>query len=445
MQLTTLGHAAAFLRLDSGATLLLDPWLEDPAYFNSWWHFPPLRKRIADLGAIDGVYLSHDHPDHCDPKTLVQLPKNTEFLVPSFRSDSPDRILRGLGFTRIRRMEFRAPFEWRGATLECWRTDLPWDDSSLFVTDGGTTIYDMNDCKLNDDTLDDLGRSKKIDMALLPYSGAIQFPTCYEMPAQTKLDLCAKRRAEHTALFVDRARRLRARHAVPFAAGYCLPSPEQWWMNDINNINSPAQAKAALEAARPAAHDGKPIACLDMNPGDRWDPERGLERDAPPPDWSRHFEAVREHARAIAPAVAAARAREENPEPGLDARFVERFGKLLAERRELAEQANIRVAFDVRGAQGFLGFVDAAARPPIVGLGRIAEPNLEIRIPSPMLDAVLAGRVTWDEILISFRLWFRESPPNYNEAWWALLHSSNRLDPETYLSKPRAASERAVR
>ena len=103
------------------------------------------------------------------------------------------------------------------------------------------------------------------------------------MPAQTKLDLCANRRADHTALFVDRARRLRARHAVPFAAGYCLPSPEQWWMNDINNINSPAQAKAALEAARPAAHDGKPIACLDMNPGDRWDPERGLERDAPPP------------------------------------------------------------------------------------------------------------------------------------------------------------------
>jgi UDP-MurNAc hydroxylase len=302
------------------------------------------------------------------------------------------------------------------------------------------TVFDMNDCKLNDDTLDAIGRDKTIDAALLPYSGAIQFPTCYEMPAQTKLDLCAKRRAEHTALFVDRARRLRARHAVPFAAGYCLPSPEQWWMNDINNINSPAQAKAALEAARPLAYDGKPIAALDMNPGDRWDPERGLERDGAPPDWSRHFELVREHAKAIADEVAAARAAEEAPEPGLDARFLERFGAILRDQRELAEKANIRVAFDARGAQGFLGFVDTTARPPKVGLGRIAEPNLEIRIPSPMLDAVLAGRVTWDEVLISFRLWFHESPPGYNEAWWALLHSGNRLDPETYLSRMRGAA-----
>lgn len=435
MRLTTLGHAAALLELQSGARLLLDPWLEDPAYFHTWWHFPPLRKRVKDLGRVDGVYVSHDHPDHCDPKTLSQLPRETEILLPAFESESTDRIVRELGFRSIRRMPFREPFEWHGARIECLKTDLPWDDSSILVTDGGITLYDMNDCKLHNSTLDELGKQYQIDVALLPYSGAIQFPTCYEMPAQAKLDLSAKRRAEHVQFFVDRARRLRARFAVPFAAGYCLPSPEQWWMNDINNINDPAKAKAALEGSGAVGWNGESIRCLDMNPGDRWTLASGIERDAPAPDWSRHFELVREHAKRILPEVEAARASEREPEPGLDQRFLARFRELTIQQKELAERANYRVVFDVRGAQGFVGHLDLAARPVRVELGDLADPNLRIRIPSTMFDAVLAGRVTWDEVLISFRLWFDERPPVYNEDWWALLHSSNRLDPKRYLSR----------
>jgi len=106
----------------------------------------------------------------------------------------------------------------------------------------------------------------------------------------------------------------------------------------------------------------------------------------------------------------------------------------VRDRAALAKQANYRVQFDVRGAQGFLGFVDTTSSPARVGIGGLDKPNLRIRIPSVMLDAVLAGRVSWDEVLISFRLWFDESPPVYHEPWWALLHSSNRLDPERYLT-----------
>ncbi|HKE01128.1 MAG TPA: MBL fold metallo-hydrolase, partial [Planctomycetota bacterium] len=397
MRITALGHAAALVELRSGARLLLDPWLEDPAYFHSWWHFPPLRRKIADLGRVDGVYLSHDHPDHCDPKTLRQLPRDTEMLIAAFESRAVDRILEGLGFTHVRRMPFRAPFEWRGAEIECVRTDLPWEDSSLRVTDAGTTVFDMNDCKLHDATLDALGREWKVDVALLPYSGAIQFPTCYEMDARTKLELCARRRVDHLRLFVDRAKRLRPRHAVPFAAGYCLPSPEQWWMNDVNNITSPADALAKLAEEAPRAHDGGPVRGLLLLPGDAWDPERGAQPAGAPVDWSRQFEVVREHARSIASEVAAARAEERDPEPGLASRFHDRFARLLEEQRELASRAAYRVVFDVRGAQGFVAHLDLVASPPRVAEGDLAESNLRIRIPSSMLDAVLDGRITWDE------------------------------------------------
>jgi UDP-MurNAc hydroxylase len=438
MRITALGHAAALVELRSGARLVLDPWLEDPAYFHSWWHFPPLRKTARDLGRIDAVYLSHDHPDHCDPKTLRQIPRDTEMLVAAFESRAVERILDGLGFTRVRRMPFRSPFAWNGAEIECVRTDLPWEDSSLRVTGDGVTVFDMNDCKLQDATLDALGREWRVDVALLPYSGAIQFPTCYEMPAAEKLELCARRRADHLRLFVDRARRLRARHAVPFAAGYCLPSPEQWWMNDVNNITSPADAAARLAADAPVAHDGGPVRPLVMQPGDEWEPSEGLRPAGPRVDWSRHFEAVREHAKTIAGDVAAARAEERDPEPGLEGRFHVRFSRLLEEQAELAARAAYRVVFDVRGAQGFVAHLDLTAKPARVGRGELDGANLRIRIPSAMLDAVLDGRITWDEALISFRLWFDERPPVYNEPWWALLHSSNRLDVGRYLAAARA-------
>lgn len=437
MRLTTLGHAAALIELESGKRLLIDPWLEDPAYFNSWWHFPPLAKRVPDLGRIDGVYISHDHPDHCDPKTLARIPRDTEMLIADFASDSVDRILAALQFINVRRMPFRKPFAWHDAVIECFKTDLPWDDSAIMIQNGGLAIFNMNDCKLFDSTLDELGRSYAIDVALLPYSGAIQFPTCYELPAEKKLSLCRSRREEHIRLFVDRARRLRTRHAVPFAAGYCLPSFEQWWMNDINNINSPDMAVAALRGAAPAAFDGSPVCGLDMNPGDTWSPATGVVRHAPPPDWSRHFELVRQYSRSIAGEVAARRDAEPDPEPGLAGRFIERFSQLVRDQRELAKRANYKVVFDARGAHGFVGHVDTTKDPAVVGLDEIPDWNLKIRIPGIMLDSVMSGRVTWDEVLISFRLWFDERPAEYHEPWWALLHCSNRLDPAQYLSRLR--------
>lgn len=442
MRVTTLGHAAAFIKLASGATLLVDPWLEDPAYFNSWWHFPPLTQRIGDLGRIDGVYLSHDHPDHCDPKTLSRLAKDTEILIPNFGGESLERILNALGLHNIRKLNFREPVSWNGADLECFRTDLPWDDSALFVNDGDASLFDMNDCKLFDATLDEIGNNYNIDVALIPYSGAIQFPTCYELPADTKLKLCEQRREGHLKYFVDRSRRLRARFAVPFAAGFCLPSPEQWWMNDINNINSPAQAASALDVASVTSYDGTKTVCLQMNPGDSWGRDGGLTRALPAPDWGRHFELVREYSKKITNEISAARAAEGDPEPGLADRFMATFKKLVLDQPELARSSNYKVIFDVRGAHGFLAHVDTTKTPPVVALDEIDGWNLKIRIPSVMLDAVLDGRVTWDEVLISFRMWFEERPPVYHEPWWALLHSTNRLDPSRYTNNFGAAAKK---
>jgi CMP-N-acetylneuraminate monooxygenase len=67
----------------NGLRMLTDPWIEGPAYHGGWWHCPPPVKRIAELGFLDWIYLSHAHPDHFHPPTLMNLiPRNTPLLEP---------------------------------------------------------------------------------------------------------------------------------------------------------------------------------------------------------------------------------------------------------------------------------------------------------------------------------------------------------------------------
>ena len=80
------GHSAFLLQLD-GRNILLDPmlgetpspvkWLSRPRYND---HLP---LEIAELPAIDFVFISHDHYDHLDYETIEQLyAKVKHFVVP---------------------------------------------------------------------------------------------------------------------------------------------------------------------------------------------------------------------------------------------------------------------------------------------------------------------------------------------------------------------------
>ncbi len=98
--LVHLGHAALIYR-QQAQFFLFDPWLmpwfaEVPV--PSLW--VPLLPRPA------AVFLTHDHDDHVDPRTLLHLPKDVAVIVPSRRNRRAfyynyQALLGDLGFTRI--------------------------------------------------------------------------------------------------------------------------------------------------------------------------------------------------------------------------------------------------------------------------------------------------------------------------------------------------------
>lgn len=86
LRVTWMGHSTSLIEID-GARVLTDPvWSERPSpirWVGPKRYFPPL-VAIKDLPTIDAVVISHDHYDHLDYPTVVQLTAATKakFIVP---------------------------------------------------------------------------------------------------------------------------------------------------------------------------------------------------------------------------------------------------------------------------------------------------------------------------------------------------------------------------
>ncbi len=99
-ELVPLGHAALLYRQQSHF-LLFDPWLLP------WFAEMPVPSLWGQLlPRPSAIFLTHDHDDHVEPRSLLSLPKEIPVIVPSRRNRKTyfydyHALLRDLGFTQV--------------------------------------------------------------------------------------------------------------------------------------------------------------------------------------------------------------------------------------------------------------------------------------------------------------------------------------------------------
>lgn len=413
MHVTYLGHAAILVEA-AGTRILMDPWLTDPTYHGTWWHYPPLELGVRDLPRIDMLYLSHEHPDHFDPPTLAQLDKNVHVVIAEYaRKRFRDRIA-ALGFRRITELPYHTDFPCGagGLTARLIAPDRPWDDSAILLRHDRTTVLNVNDCHLDEATLAQLGREHTIDLAFLTFTGASQYPGCFDFPISSKIERALFSKRSHLHEFVNWARLLRTRRAVPAAGNHALLAEDQLFLNTPTYANTPADAIAVLREHAPE------IEGLQMNPGDTWSPADGHRRLRAAPDWSRRLEAIEALSREVRGRSAEYFASEAPAPADLFDRFRAYFTAHLARDPGIAAGINLCVWWSVTGSHGGEWAIDFRREREWVQRGAPADWNLHITIPDKLVFQGVSGQGVWDDIILSFRVRLARRPDRYMKEFW---------------------------
>ncbi|MFW5934271.1 MAG: MBL fold metallo-hydrolase [Halolamina sp.] len=248
MKVTYLSSAAILVE-SAGAKLLCDPWLEDGAFYGSWCHYPPLEAEPGDFADVDGIYISHIHPDHFDPATLRQFDADVPVYIHDYRWDYLRKEIAALGFDVIEldhdaRTHLAGDLHinilaadacdpeicgnyfgcsWVEGNPELGSTQV---DSLAAIDDGEHVVVDMNDCPypmVETSMRQVKERYGDVDLLCHQYSAAQFYPQCmldysHEEKLQAR-DAVIREKHELATQFVDL---LEPDYYLPFAGEYVL-------------------------------------------------------------------------------------------------------------------------------------------------------------------------------------------------------------------------------
>ncbi|MBK8870719.1 MAG: MBL fold metallo-hydrolase [Elusimicrobia bacterium] len=231
MKIENLGGATAIVT-HKGKRILFDPWLNDGIFHGAWYHFPPLQKKIGDLGRVDWIFISHIHEDHCAEGTLRYINRDAEVILMDRQPDYVGQFLSNRGF-RFKKIHCVKPFTSKRITSLLSVDMIPADpshtynysiDSALVMKWDGWVIYNANDCPPYDQGMAYLsGRYGHVDLALLPYTGGSGYPACYSnLSANQKHNEKKRLREEGVKSFLRTVTQIAPTFAMPFADQYVV-------------------------------------------------------------------------------------------------------------------------------------------------------------------------------------------------------------------------------
>jgi len=430
MKVTYYGQACTLIEA-GGKKILTDPWLTEGAFLGSWFH----THLLADAGVtpesvaargVDYLFISHEHQDHFDAKTLKHFPLDTPILICRFATPKFRLHLESLGFTKISEHNSGEKIELGdGVSATIFGTAEYTNDSAILVEHNGVRCFNETDCKLHYSDLDKIGRLG-IDIGFYMFSGANWFPMLYDYPDDVMLDLVRRRRRSLLRSLAQRVKLTKPRVAVPAAGPCTVLDSELLWLNSEERgiFIDP------VTAVRELAELKLPALPLYMAASDAWDSETGFEQHSPSMFRQPRAEYVKCAAERMRDAIASSRAAEPPAHAQLGELLVERFNEeVAAQSPAVRKRIGAKLALQVTGARGGEWTVDfTSTGKDYVREGLLPDWTYKIEMEDKLLSPFFTGEEPFfEDLLLSMRFRSARRPDEYNEPLYHFLYDS---DPE---------------
>ena len=267
MQITYLSSACVLIK-DQDSTLLCDPWLIDGEFYGSWCHYPPCITKPEELDDVDGIYISHVHPDHFSKKTLEKMNKKIPIYIHKYHYDFTKRMAESLGFNVIeiehdKKINITGNLNLRILAADncnpelCLRyyacgmvndkTDGSTQMDTLCAIDNGEhVIVNTNDCPYplaKTSAKKIKNRYNDIDFLLFGYSSASAFPQCFNL-SQSEIENSKKEIIKkYLTLGESYINLFKPKFYMPFAGRYVLGGKN----SNLNNNRAKIELEDALD------------------------------------------------------------------------------------------------------------------------------------------------------------------------------------------------------
>ena len=233
MKFKFIGNACGIFQGSKGTKILCDPWIVDGVFEDAWYHYPPLKTKLSDIQNVDGIYVSHIHPDHYDQRyfnfskdiPLIILDEEPNFLKKNLAKNGYNNFLEVKNNQTVEFKEFKLTL-FRPFTKHVFEESVLGNlvDSAIALEDNGVTAINFNDNQPDANACSFLkNKFKNVHFATLNYNAAGPYPSCFDNLTDeekiTEHDIILKRNFDHLCDIIPI---LQPKSVLPFAGSYVI-------------------------------------------------------------------------------------------------------------------------------------------------------------------------------------------------------------------------------